>query len=155
MKDSKQHPSVAAVHKKIERYVLDQLEADLGKLKRDAKLQLDGCTCEPDGFDENETVFVEVYASDAILRSAHGKKIGTDILKLGLIGRLRPEARLLLVFSNRNTMDSLTGWMARAAKELGIETRFQKIPQVLIDELQEAKPGLVEGMKLTRVATDT
>lgn len=83
----------------------------------------DGVHVMVDGAAADKSVLVEAYARQGTLRGAQLKKVAQDILKLATI-RDRPDyaqARAIIVFASEAALDSVRGWLRRAAEQQRVE----------------------------------
>lgn len=91
-----------------------------------------GARVDVDGVDQDETVFVEIFAKQGALRGAQFHKVARDALKLITITADRPhQTRRILAFADEAAAACVTGksWLAEALKTWRID--------VLVVELDE------------------
>lgn len=68
-------------------------------------------------------IVVEAYARQGRLKGSQPKKIAQDVLKLALLKR-EPgweRTRAIIAFASHEARDSISGWLALAAAEFGVE----------------------------------
>lgn len=114
----------------------------IGAVLAPARVELrGGSRVEVDGTDNDHTVFAEVYARQGVLKGGQVKKVAQDILKLAMLSRNWPDARLVLVFASPEAARTVTGkgWLAEAVTDFGIEVLVADIEPSLREGLQDAQ----------------
>jgi hypothetical protein len=132
------HQSDSAAQHEAESLIRDKLSQTLGvglnprsvKLGKESTVQVDGCAAD-------ESVFVEIFAHQGLLKGGQKHKVKGDALKLISLTKGHPSARLILAFGNeeaaRYALDK--SWVAEAIRLWGIE--------VFVVELEpDARDGL-------------
>lgn len=134
------HASSSHEHQSAERVILDHVAAlfgleDLGP----ARLTLDGVAVEIDGWSPSTRTAVEVYARVTRPNGGAVKKPMDDAMRLILVGRHFPDARLVLAFATDQVADTFRtgrGWRAAALAAADIEVVSAAIEgEVLADLL--------------------
>ena len=110
------------IREKVADYVRKPLAAATLKLDNGAPVQVDGVSAD-------ESVLVEIFAHQGVLKGGQRHKVATDALKLSTLGRSRPDASLILAFADSAAAGFATKgtWMAEALAAWGV--------QVLVVEL--------------------
>ncbi|MCL2594440.1 MAG: hypothetical protein FWD83_02805 [Promicromonosporaceae bacterium] len=115
-----------------------QLVPDLAASKR---ILVGAATVQVDARSADDRLLVEVYARQGALKPGQRNKVAKDILKLALL-RQQPEfaeSRAIIAFASQEARDSITGWIADAANQFGIELLVVEIPEELRAELLTAQ----------------
>lgn len=118
------HRSSSIEQQDAEPLILAVAAERIGAALAPARVELrGGARVEVDGTDDARTVFVEVYARQGMLKGGQVKKVAQDILKLAMLSRNWPDARLILVLASPEAARTVTGqgWLAEAVTEFGIE----------------------------------
>ncbi|MGI8794608.1 MAG: hypothetical protein ACR2H3_15780 [Acidimicrobiales bacterium] len=136
------HRSSSIEQQDAEPLILAAASAQIGALLAPARVELrGGSRVEVDGTDDARTVFVEVYARQGALKGGQVKKVAQDILKLAILSRNWPEARLVLVLASPEAARTVAGrgWLAEAVTEFGIEVLVANIDDSLREGLRHAQ----------------
>ena len=80
-----------------------------------------GVVVSPHGVDADRTVFVMAHGRGREMVGRAQKLVAEEILKCTIIKADYPQARTLLVFASKEAMDSMKGWLQRAAEVNGVE----------------------------------
>jgi hypothetical protein len=136
------HPSSSHEHGAAEgvilRHVADALGiADLAP----ARLTLDGVAVELDGWSWSAPAAVEVYARVSLPKGGAVKKPMDDAMRLLLVQRHHPDAKLVLAFATDEVADCFRaggGWRAAALKAAGIAVMSAGIQGELLESLLAA-----------------
>ena len=116
------HPSDSSAQIAAEAAILDLLGESIGvPLSQNAKVAVGGSEVQPDGMAADGSVVVEVFAHIGKLRGGQRHKVSTDALKLLAIRESRPDARLILAFTDEEAAASVSGWKAETLKANGVE----------------------------------
>jgi hypothetical protein len=136
------HRSSSIEQQDAEPVILAMVAEQIGTALTPARVELrGGSRVEVDGTDDSRTVFVEVYARQGALKGGQVKKVAQDILKLAMLGRNRPGARLVLVLASPEAARTVTGqgWLAEAVTEFGIEVLVAEIDASTREGLRDAQ----------------
>lgn len=137
------HVSDSAVQRNAEAVIVSRLGQLLGvPLQAGGRVPVGtSAYVEVDARSADNSVFVEAYARQGVLKGAQLKKVGQDILKLALLRRI-PEycdARIIIAFASPAARGSVRGWLARAAEEFGVELEAVDLPPDLRERVREAQ----------------
>ncbi|SIM54915.1 hypothetical protein [Micromonospora cremea] len=135
MPEEAPHQSDSQTQRRAEEEIVAGLAASLGVvLTKPARIALSGGVfVEVDAATPDMGVVVEAYARQGRLKGAQPKKIAQDVLKLALLKR-EPGwegTRTIIAFASHDARDSISGWLARAAAEFGVELFVVEIPEAL------------------------
>jgi hypothetical protein len=136
---SSMHRSDSLEQREAEPLIRSGVEAALGgtTLTPTTLTLPNGARVDVDGVDDEQRVFVEIFAKQGRLRGAQFHKVARDALKLITITKDRPETRRIVAFADQQAADCVLGksWLAEALTTWGIE--------VLVVELdEEIRAGL-------------
>ena len=94
-----------------------------------------------DGVADEPLTFVEVFAHQGQLKGGQHHKVSTDALKLVTLGRVYPQARLILAFGDQAATSTLSGggWKAEALRTWGIEVFVADIDEDVRAGLRDAQ----------------
>lgn len=89
-----------------------------------------GATTDVDGVDEQQAVFLELFARRGKLKGPQLDKVARDALKLATLGRSSANARLVIAFADEAAAASVTGgsWLAEALRIWNIEVLVVAVP---------------------------
>lgn len=125
MPEDASHQSDSQPQRQAEEEIVAGLAASLGVvLAKPKRIALSGGVfVEVDAATSDMSVVVEAYARQGRLKGAQPKKIAQDVLKLALLKREpgREGTRTIIAFASHEARDSISGWLARAAAEFGVE----------------------------------
>ncbi|MFF4880220.1 hypothetical protein [Micromonospora sp. NPDC000668] len=135
MPEGASHQSDSHTQRQAEEEILAGLAASLGVvLAKPERIALSGGVfVEVDAATSDMGVVVEAYARQGRLKGAQPKKIAQDVLKLALLKR-EPgweRTRTIIAFASHEARDSISGWLARAAAEFGVELFVVEVSEEL------------------------
>lgn len=136
------HRSSSREQQEAEPLILAWVAAELGVPLAPTRVELrGGSSVEVDGVDDARSVFVEVYARQGTLKGGQVKKVAQDLLKLALLGKNRPDARLILVLASAEAALTVRGrkWLAEAVEEFGVEVLVADLDDGVRDRLRAAQ----------------
>lgn len=118
------HQSDSTAQRDAEPLILSGVEARSGVKLAPRSLVLEGgARVDIDGVDDDESVFVEIFAHQGPLKGGQFHKVARDALKLITLARSRPNARLVIAFCDAEAAAGVSGrsWLSEALKAWGIE----------------------------------
>jgi len=140
--DSGTHASSSHEHLSAEAVILARVADEFGLDDlAPARLELDGVRVEVDGWSPSTGTAVEVYARVTKPKGGAVKKPMDDAMKLILVRRHHPDARLVLAFATDEVADAFRsgrGWRAAAIAAADIEVVSAGIDGELLEQLLEA-----------------
>lgn len=117
--------SDSTAQRRAESLILEAVEAMLGVALHPQRLRLAaGAVVDVDGFTEDESAIVEVFAHQGKLKAGQRHKIATDVLKLITIAHERtPAPTLILAFGDPDIKRLLgdKSWLTAAINAWGIK----------------------------------
>lgn len=132
------HPSDSDVQRRAESELVSALAATLNLELVNSRLSLDDCSVQIDGLNEGKRVACEAFARLGALKPGQKRKLGSDILKLLMLERVKGgEWRKILVVAGEETAAWLSGgsWQARAVREFSVEVFRVPLERALATEL--------------------
>jgi len=106
----------------VERTMLLALESRLGFLLRPRSLVLtQGSRVEVEGIDADDRVVVQLVANQGGYKPAYRNKVMSDMFKLLWLRNAIPTAERAILVVTAVTVQALSGWVAVAAADLGVE----------------------------------
>ena len=136
--DSNSNEQVSA-----ERLILEQVAKRVGVGLRPRRLYLtNGAYVDVDGVAEDESVLVEVFAHQGVLKGGQRHKIATDILKLITIAQERsPRPRLVVAFADPGLATWAAGksWLAAAIASWRIDVFTADLDDSIRAGIREAQ----------------
>ena len=136
------HPSSSHEHTAAEAVILGHVAAELGiDDLAPARLELDGVAVELDGWSPSAPAAVEVYARVSPPKGAAVKKPMDDAMRLLLVQRHHPDAKLVLAFATDEVADGFRagrGWRAAALRAAGIDVISAGLQGDLLESLLAA-----------------
>lgn len=136
------HQSSSAEQQSAEAVILAALSVQLGTSVCARKVDLPGgASMNVDGVADEPLTFVEVFAHQGQLKGGQHHKVSTDALKLVTLGRVYPQARLILAFGDQAATSTLSGggWKAEALRTWGIEVFVADIDEDVRAGLRDAQ----------------
>lgn len=137
------HPSNAKAQQDAEVLIREAVEAEVGVglLKKTLAVGDGGARIEVDGVDEDESIFVEIYARQGKLDGGQKHKVKGDALKLITVARNRQTARLILAFADEGAAfyASNKSWLAAALQLWGVEVFVAEIDEEVREGLRVAQ----------------
>jgi hypothetical protein len=119
--------------------ILEGVEQTVGRALAPKSLKLaGGARVDVDGVDEDEMIFVEIFAKQGTLRGAQFHKVARDALKLITItANRREETRRIIAFGDQAAAACVTGksWLAEALNTWKVEV-------VVVDLHEDVRAGL-------------
>lgn len=143
MPEGASHQSDSHTQREAEEEILAGLAASLGVvLAKPERVALSGGVfVEVDAATSDMGVVVEAYARQGRLKGAQPKKIAQDVLKLALLKR-EPgweRTRTIIAFASHEARNSISGWLARAAAEFGVELFVVEVSEELRARILDAQ----------------
>jgi hypothetical protein len=91
----------------------------------------EGGHVEVDGVDAEGRVYVEAFAHQGPLKGGQIRKVIMDAFKLAFLIRTRPDAQMILLFSDPAACSPFTSkrWFAQAFRELGLQVEVVDLPE--------------------------
>jgi len=136
------HPSDSSTQRGAESAILAAVSAELGVTLTPLSLALpNGARVQVDGAAADFSVLVEAFARQGALKGGQQKKVCQDALKLITLGRIHPNARLMIAFADPEAAAyaSRGTWVAEALATWGVEVIVVDIDPELRTELREAQ----------------
>jgi hypothetical protein len=101
----------------------------------------DGAQVDVDGVADDHSVLVEVFARQGRLKGAQFHKVARDALKLITLGRVYPDARLILAFGDQEAANCVTAksWLAEALRTWGVDVVVVELDDDVRDGLRAAQ----------------
>lgn len=136
------HPSSSHEHKSAEAVILQHVAGELGvEDLTPARLQLDEVAVALDGWSPSAPAAVEVYARVSPPKGGAVKKPMDDAMRLLLVQRYHPDAKLVLAFASHEVADCFRtgrGWRAAALRAAGIKVMSAGLQGDLFESLLAA-----------------
>jgi hypothetical protein len=125
----------------VEAVILNGLTEELGVVAPRSLVLPNGARVDVDGVSDDESVLVEVFAHQGVLRGGQYHKVARDALKLITLARTRPAARLVLAFGDEVAARCVMGksWLAEALRTWGVEVRVVELDAATRAELVAAQ----------------
>jgi hypothetical protein len=114
--------SDSLAQREVEPLILAGVEREIGRALVPTSLQLpNGSRVDVDGVDEDQSVFVEIFAKQGKLRGAQFHKVARDALKLITITKGKDATRII-AFGDSEAAACVTGksWLAEALESWDI-----------------------------------
>lgn len=140
------HPSDSDVQLRAESELVRALATTLKFELVSSQLVLDDCRIQIDGLNEKRRVACEAFARLGELKAGQKRKLGSDILKLLMLERVKGgEWRKILVVAGEETAAWLSGssWQARAVREFSIEVFRVPLERALATALRNRQEDQV------------
>lgn len=137
-----QHPSSSHEQTAAEEPVLKAVSEQLGAAVEPTRVDFPGGSyVNVDGVSRDPLVFVEVFAHQGALKGGQRHKVAGDVLKLVTLGKLHPDARLILAFADEIAAGSVRnkGWLAEAVVTWGVEVVVADLPDEVLEGLRAAQ----------------
>lgn len=136
------HKSDSAAQREAEEAIRAALSESLGRPLAETDLTLgNGSKVRIDAVDDDETIFVEIFARQGRPRSGQLHKVSTDTLKLATLRRERPKARCILAFADDDAAAPFQGesWRSAAIRDWEIEIVVVQIDDEVRRGVREAQ----------------
>jgi hypothetical protein len=136
------HPSDSSMQRRAEAAILAAVSAELRVILTPRSLVLsNGSRVEVDGTAPDLSVLVEAFARQGALKGGQQKKVCQDALKLITLGRIHPDARLVIAFADPEAAEyaSRGTWVAEALATWGVEVIVVDIDPELRTQIREAQ----------------
>ena len=148
------HPSNSEAQKAAEAALLEVLARRLGFAVAGDRIELgDGCHANVDGINYDNRFMCEIYSRIGKLQTAQIEKVASDVLKLGVLERaLGGKWRKAMCFADESAAQALRNrsWLAKAAKEMGVEVVVANLPAPMRTLVLEAQKRQVMVNKVSR-----
>ena len=118
------HQSDSATQREAETLIRERLAEALRVDLSSKTLSIgEGATAVVDGASPDESVLVEIFARQGVLKGGQKQKIKGDALKLITLARTRPKARLILAFGDEEAARFALekSWLAESLRIWGIK----------------------------------
>jgi hypothetical protein len=136
------HLSDSATQRAAEPLILAGVSAKLAVPLAPKSLKLPGGSrVDVDGVNEEEDVFVEIFAHQGRLRGGQVHKVARDALKLVTLARAREGARLVIAFGDADAASCVTGasWLSEALNTWCVEVIVADLDESVREGLREAQ----------------
>ena len=119
--------------REAEAVIREIVASKLGVPLEPKRIQLSAATrVEIDAASEDESVLVEIFARQGMLKGGQVKKVAQDALKLITLKRERPDAKLYLAFASDEAaayVRNPKGWLTEALRVWGVHVLVVEIPE--------------------------
>jgi hypothetical protein len=137
------HRSDSLEQREAEALIRAKVGEHVGVALSPAAVEIEGGgVVQVDGASPDESVLVEIFARQGLLKGGQRHKVATDAFKLITLRRTRPSARLVLAFADEQAAAFATkgSWQSTALAAWGIE--------VVVVELEEKMRGSLLAAQL-------
>jgi hypothetical protein len=136
------HLSDSSPQREAETLIREELARTLDtSLKAQVMALGEGASVQVDGVSPDESVLVEIFAHQGILKGGQKHKVKGDALKLITLARTRPSSQLVLAFGSEEAARYAlqTSWVAEALRIWGIKVFVVELQSETQDGLRAAQ----------------